>query len=197
MRSLAHSLGAVLASSVSCLPTHMWSGLFLIREAIFSHSICLFFFFFYPSIWNAHIFLWHLSKWLHLMRILQIHLCRGFLGGKNCSCNLGIQTPGGRRVSKPWGWFAPHSRPFPCGSPLQAGTPSATHPGSACSLCLGASREGGCAAPRSVQVTQQQRREVNTRLWADTRGWAFLWLLDIHSSALGSADRVEVFLSQK
>lgn len=66
-------------------------------------------------------------------------------------------------MSKRRGWLVPHSRPFPCGSPLKAGTPSATHPGSACSLCLGASREGGCAAPRSAQVTQQQRREVTSR----------------------------------
>lgn len=34
---------AAFASSVSCLPTHMRFGLFLIQEAIFSHSICLLF----------------------------------------------------------------------------------------------------------------------------------------------------------
>lgn len=41
--SLAHTPGAVFASSVSSLPTLTWFGLFLIREAIFSHNICLFF----------------------------------------------------------------------------------------------------------------------------------------------------------
>lgn len=39
---------AVFAFSVSCLPTHVCFGDFLISEAIFFHNICLFFLF-YPS----------------------------------------------------------------------------------------------------------------------------------------------------
>ena len=97
MWSLAHTPGATLASSLPCLPTHNWLGLFLIREAIFSHNISLFFSPTHPSEMLAS--LWYLSKWLHLRMVLQIHLT-GSLSRENCPCNLVIQPPGGRTVLK-------------------------------------------------------------------------------------------------